>query len=629
MWFDDKSNPSSLGKFLPKDWLAGKESLVLNAPTLSTSSSFYNDAQVRDRSVVEITSPQAFDPNNTPLPSGLYDPRLGATPKHAPYCPTCALNALHCPGHFGHIELCVPCYHPILFGEIVQLLRLKCFQCHRLQAPPQLLKVYQCKFHLLLGNNLNALDQLDTEVAQAIAASRDAHNAEQQTTTNNPVALARISANAMTQVLSKYVMEERNGSATNARLYPPLTSHQRSLRTALIAEFTNACKSKKCPHCGAAAPKVRGDASNKIFVKYSRAAQRINRLEKYTLETALVGQSTTTNNTSGYESEDTVRDDEEEEDRVDSDEENESDDEDNGDHPGTQQGDNKKVPKDKYMHPGEVQAQLRRTWELDPFLCNCAFGCDDSSNLHSSHGLNKFFLQCIPVPPSRFRPPMQLGNMAVEHSQTQYLEKILQHNALIRNHFTAKDMSRAYTVWMELQTTLNCFMDSSKDPAATANTAPGIRQILERKEGLFRKNMMGKRVDYACRSVISPDPFIGTNEIGLPRYFAQVLTFPTPVTDWNAQKMRLLVERGTDVYPGARWVEMHGKRIDLTKMTRHKREAIAANLLSSLKTGMPAVVGRQLTDGDYVLMNRQVCVIHLCCFLVVVPRKRYASHAPL
>ncbi|XP_058291291.1 DNA-directed RNA polymerase I subunit RPA1-like isoform X2 [Hylobates moloch] len=45
---------------------------------------------------------------------------------------------------------------------------------------------------------------------------------------------------------------------------------------------------------------------------------------------------------------------------------------------------------------------------------------------------------------------------------------------------------------------------------------PGIRQILEKKEGLFRKHMMGKRVDYAARSVICPDMYINTNEIGIP-----------------------------------------------------------------------------------------------------------------
>jgi hypothetical protein len=48
----------------------------------------------------------------------------------------------------------------------------------------------------------------------------------------------------------------------------------------------------------------------------------------------------------------------------------------------------------------------------------------------------------------------------------------------------------------------------------------GVRQQLEKKEGLFRKNMMGKRVNYAARSVISPDPYIGAGEIGVPPYFA-------------------------------------------------------------------------------------------------------------
>ena len=42
------------------------------------------------------------------------------------------------------------------------------------------------------------------------------------------------------------------------------------------------------------------------------------------------------------------------------------------------------------------------------------------------------------------------------------------------------------------------------------------QQILEKKEGLFRKHMMGKRVDYACRSVISPDPYLSVDEIGIP-----------------------------------------------------------------------------------------------------------------
>ena len=59
--------------------------------------------------------------------------------------------------------------------------------------------------------------------------------------------------------------------------------------------------------------------------------------------------------------------------------------------------------------------------------------------------------------------------------------------------------------------------------------------MLEKKEGLFRKNMMGKRVNFAARSVISPDPFITAGEIGVPPYFATRLSFPERVTPWNVE----------------------------------------------------------------------------------------------
>jgi hypothetical protein len=103
------------------------------------------------------------------------------------------------------------------------------------------------------------------------------------------------------------------------------------------------------------------------------------------------------------------------------------------------------------------------------------------------------------------------------------------------------------------------------------------------------------------------------------------LTYPTPVTDINIEEMRNLVERGPDQWPGARWVEFPDRRVDLSKMDEHKREAVAARLLMyAKKGGKPAIVGRQMQDGDMVLMNRQVrdgiMTIHV---LDTNPRKRH------
>ena len=61
----------------------------------------------------------------------------------------------------------------------------------------------------------------------------------------------------------------------------------------------------------------------------------------------------------------------------------------------------------------------------------------------------------------------------------------------------------------------------------------GIKQLLEKKDGLFRMKMMGKRVNYAARSVISPDPNLNTNEVGVPLFMAKKLTFPDTVNDVN------------------------------------------------------------------------------------------------
>jgi DNA-directed RNA polymerase I subunit RPA1 len=120
--------------------------------------------------------------------------------------------------------------------------------------------------------------------------------------------------------------------------------------------------------------------------------------------------------------------------------------------------------------------------------------------------------------------------------------------------------------------------------------------------------MMGKRVDYCCRSVISPDPYIGTDEIGIPLHFAKTLTFPTPVSNWNISEMRELIRRGPEQYPGAVWVQFpDGRRVDLVKMDHVQREAIASRLLTFLKRGGASpIVGRQLRNGDMVLANRQV-----------------------
>jgi len=110
--------------------------------------------------------------------------------------------------------------------------------------------------------------------------------------------------------------------------------------------------------------------------------------------------------------------------------------------------------------------------------------------------------------------------------------------------------------WIELQEEVNQLVDSSTAPLNKGKAPPpGIKQLLERKEGLFRKHMMGKRVNFAARSVISPDPFIETTEIGVPMVFAKRLTYPEPVTAFNVKELRQAVINGPNKHPGATHIQ--------------------------------------------------------------------------
>nr|DBA29404.1 TPA: hypothetical protein GDO54_009631 [Pyxicephalus adspersus] len=142
-------------------------------------------------------------------------------------------------------------------------------------------------------------------------------------------------------------------------------------------------------------------------------------------------------------------------------------------------------------------------------------------------------------------------------------------------------------------------------PLQTTETCP----ILEKKEGLFRKHMMGKRVDYAARSVICPDMYINTNEIGIPMVFATKLTYPQPVTPWNVQELRQAVMNGPSLHPGATIVvNEDGSRTILSSADTAQREAIAKQLLTP-STGKQKltskIVYRHVKSGDVLLLNRQ------------------------
>lgn len=165
----------------------------------------------------------------------------------------------------------------------------------------------------------------------------------------------------------------------------------------------------------------------------------------------------------------------------------------------------------------EVHEHMTKLWNNEYEILDLLYGSKKTPSSKRMSSLDMFFLSALPVPPNKFRPLSKMGDQTFEHPQNIYLTEVLKANVSIidaQNLPNASEKIINYLV--SLQSGVNNFIDSSGAPSSGGKLpSPGIRQLLEKKEGLFRKHMMGKRVNYAARSVISPDPNIETNEIGV------------------------------------------------------------------------------------------------------------------
>lgn len=139
-----------------------------------------------------------------------------------------------------------------------------------------------------------------------------------------------------------------------------------------------------------------------------------------------------------------------------------------------------------------------------------------------------------------------------------------------------------------------------------------------KKDGLYRMNMMGKRVNQACRSVISPDYLVESNELLLPRTFARRLTYPEQVSMYAPARAALLQRcaiNGPDMYPGATHLEWRSSSgevafVELRGNEVHRRQQVnryfAMAQQSSGSGGTHTLIlHRHILDGDRVVLNRQ------------------------
>jgi len=217
----------------------------------------------------------------------------------------------------------------------------------------------------------------------------------------------------------------------------------------------------------------------------------------------------------------------------------------------------------------------------------------------------------FPVPPVQVRPSAKadfMSSSTMEDDLTHKLADIIKSNIRMRRHKEALNdttikYTQDHTHLLQYHVATYYDNDSLSIPRAEARGKPtkSLSSRLKGKEGRIRSNLMGKRVDFSARTVITSDPTIDMNEMGVPLKVAMNLTFPEVVTPQNINEMYKLVRNGRDVYPGANFVFPLGSMesdkgmyaIDL----RYRKEDV------ELKPG--DIVERHIINGDFVLLNRQ------------------------
>ncbi|KAL8870861.1 MAG: hypothetical protein Q9174_003190 [Haloplaca sp. 1 TL-2023] len=210
----------------------------------------------------------------------------------------------------------------------------------------------------------------------------------------------------------------------------------------------------------------------------------------------------------------------------------------------------------------------------------------------------------LPVPPPPVRPSISMdgGGLRGEDDLTYKLGDIIRANGNVKRcDLDGSPQHLIQEFENLLQFHVATYMDNNIAGLPQALQKSGrpvksIRARLKGKEGRLRGNLMGKRVDFSARTVITGDPNLSLDEVGVPRSIAKTLTYPETVTPYNIQKLHQLVKNGPNEHPGAKYViRDSGERIDL----RHHKRAGEISLQYGWK------VERHIVDGDFIIFNRQ------------------------
>ncbi|RVE44695.1 hypothetical protein evm_010653 [Chilo suppressalis] len=494
----------------------------------------FDNEEIKKLSVIKITNSTSFDSLGNPTPGGLYDSALGPVRERFDACTTCNNVLLHCPGHFGHIELPLTVVNPLFLKNIYTLFRISCLKCYKIQLNDTMKSILKLQLQLIdAGHVTEALDLGEMKEFE-------------DENSNKP-----------NKIIKKFKKILKKTDPVAEVFHSKNTDRLRS--KILNNIFKTISITKKCMYC------------------------RVKLIKVTTSEGRLMYNSSADGLGKGI----------------------------------------------KIMMPDEIKQFVSKICENDEdILIACLPVLKNSKQKPVT---DVFFMEVLPVLPPCVRPCNVLQGELVEHPQTNAYKNILNtafsarailqvlssadhQNAIDtldqkpRSHYEGVPGNSApeklHVVWQYLQKDVNNLLSCD----GQGSNSLGLKQILEKKTGAIRMHMMGKRVNFAARSVITPDPNVDIDEIGIPDAFAKKLTYPVPVTEWNVDELRKMVINGPNVHPGAEKLEIEkGRVIRIPPDSIQKRKSLAKRLLTpdEYKSSGLKIVHRHLVNGDVMILNRQ------------------------
>ena len=198
----------------------------------------------------------------------------------------------------------------------------------------------------------------------------------------------------------------------------------------------------------------------------------------------------------------------------------------------------------------------------------------------------------LPISPPHVRPSVKEGTMLSQDDLTYQLAQIIKVNEILKGQTVSNSDTEQLLQRHVAQYVNNEIPDVPSAMQRSGRPLKTLQQRIKGKHGRVRGNLMGKRVNFSARSVITPDPNLMIDELGVPEKIAKQMTIPEVVSHLNIHRLKTLVENGPQSHPGALYVSADNRRYDL-------------RYAQNVELAIGNVVERHINDGDIVIFNRQ------------------------